>query len=298
MRSVDRLVRFSVMLLLLLAACAGPISPPTSPPPPTDTPPPTAPPTPTPIPPVVLTIRWPDHVSPLQDFPLEVEAVGLEERDPNARLSLQMFAPSGQLWWTSELHSRGDGTYTTPQAVHLPLQPEPGEWMVRIGVVSTAPVTGTRTLRFTPEPVRLRDMRMEARDGIVLPVPWAFVTLHAEGDDVAGARVWQGGGGEVGLWWTPGPVKPLDEDTARVLLEATFPEGVGVEVVGVEPVEWHGLLGFRFSEHWPQGPAETLVLQGSDFWLYALRIRATGGPPIPPLLWDIQAGFRVEESEP
>lgn len=296
MRSVSLSIR-SVALLLLLAACTTPALPSTPPPPPTDTPLPTATPTPTPIPPVPLTIRWPAHVSPLQDFLLEVEAPGLEERDPSAHLTAQVFDPSGRLWWTSDLYSKGDGTYATRQAVHLPLQPEPGEWTFRLAVVSTAPVTGTRTIRFVPEPVRLRDLRMEVREGIALPVPRAFVTLHAEGDDVAGARVWRGDYGEVGLWWAPGPVKPLNGDTARMLLEATWSEEVEVEVTGVEPVEWQGLPGFRFSERWPQGPAEVLVLQGDDYWLYVLRIRATDGPLIPPLLWDIQAGFRVGEGE-
>jgi hypothetical protein len=242
-----------------------------------------------------LTIRWPTHVSPLRDFLLEVEAPGLEERDPDAHLTAQVFDPSGRIWWMDDLHSMGDGTYHTDQAIHLPLQPPPGEWTLRLAVVSTASVTGTRTIRFVPEPVRLRDLRMEVREGITLPVPRAFVTLHAEGDKVAGARIWQGDQGEVGLWWVPGPVKPLNGDTARVLLEATWPGDVEVDVTGVEPVEWQGLPGFRFSERWPQGPAETLILQGEDYWLYALRIRALGGPLIPPLLWDIQAGFRVGE---
>jgi hypothetical protein len=40
-----------------------------------------------------------------------------------------------------------------------------------------------------------------------------------------------------------------------------------------------------------------LILQGDDHWLYILRIRALDGSAIPPLLWDIQAGFRVGEGE-
>lgn len=296
MRSVSLSIR-SVALLLLLAACTTPALPSTPAPPPTVTPTPTATLTPTPVPPVPLTIRWPASVSPLEDTVVEVEAPGLEERDPGAHLTAQVFDPFGQLWWMSDLYSRGDGTYVTQEAVHMPLQPAPGEWTLRLAVVSTAPVTGTRTIRFVPDPVRLRDLRMEVRGGIALPVPRAFATLHAEGDDVAGARVWQGGGGEVGLWWTPGPVKPLNGDTARMLLEATWPEDVEIDVTGMEPVEWQGASGFRFSERWPQGPGEALVLQGDDYWLYALRIRAIGGPPIPPLLWDVQAGFRVGEGE-
>jgi hypothetical protein len=79
------------------------------------------------------------------------------------------------------------------------------------------------------------------------------------------------------------------------MVEATFPESGGVEVVGVETAEWSGLTGYRFEERWPEGPAETLVLQGPDLWLYLLRVRSLAGPDISPLLRDIQASFTVQE---
>jgi len=80
-----------------------------------------------------------------------------------------------------------------------------------------------------------------------------------------------------------------------VLVEATLPASDGVELLGVEPVEWAGLPAFRFVERWPEGSAEALVVQGPDRWLYLLRVRGLRGETIPPLLWDIQASFRLEQ---
>ena len=83
-------------------------------------------------------------------------------------------------------------------------------------------------------------------------------------------------------------------DNALVMLEATFPDGDPPQVVGVEQTEWKGQPAFLFHERWsgPEaGPAETLVVQGPDFWLYALRIAATGGDAIPPALYEVRDTF-------
>jgi hypothetical protein len=79
------------------------------------------------------------------------------------------------------------------------------------------------------------------------------------------------------------------------MVEATFPEEGGVEVLGIEPTEWRGLAGYRFDERWSDGPAEVLVLQSPDQWLYLLRVRSRGGLEISHLLRDIQTSFTVEE---
>lgn len=296
MRPVLSRARHLTWVAVLLVACTAPGAVGSPTPVPTEIATPTLTPTATPLPPVLLTVRWPAHVSPLRDLVLEVDAPGLQQRDPEARLWARVFDPVYRLWWMGDLYPLDDDTFAARRAIHLPLDLPSGEWTLRVSVLSTAPVTGELTLHFVPEPVALRDLRTEVRKGISLPVPRAFVTVHAEGDEIAGARIWQGVG-EVGLWWTPGPAEPLTEDTARVLLDATHPDDVDVGLVAAESVSWYGTEGFRFSERWPQGPAETLVLQGSDRWLYALRIRSLDGPVIPPLLWDIQAGFRIGGAE-
>jgi len=292
-RKRARLLHRLGWLLILLAACR-PALPSPSPSPTliaTALPTPTPHPTPTPLPPVPIAIRWPARVSALEDIVLRVDLPGLAERDPKARVWAQVSDPLYRLWWMSNLEPAEGGTYLAVKPLHLPLKPPPGEWRLRVSLLTTAPVSGERTLRFTPEPVPLRDLSTEVRPGIEIQIPRAFAATWAGGDDVSGGRVWTGAGGEVGLWWIPGPAEPLSEDTARMLVEVTL--GEGAEVLAAEPVEWAGLPGFRFQERWPQGPGEALVVQGKDHWLVLLRVRALNGEQIPPLLEEIRAGFRV-----
>ncbi len=291
-------MRPNVALLLLLAsslplagcAAAPPPPTPTALPLPSPTPAPT--PTPTPLPPIPLSIPWPDEVSALEDIPVRVVLPGLAERDPAAQVWVRVSDPDHRVWWEANLERDDDVTYVAP-LLHLPLEPKPGAWTLTVMVRSAAEVTGERTHRFRPAPVPLRTLSGLVREGVTLSVPQAFTATHAEGDELSGARVWAGGGGEVGLWWAPGPAEPLSLDTARLLAAASRPPSVEVETPSVEPVEWDGLAAFSFAERWSEGVAEALVVQGPDHWLYLLRVRAVGQQDIPPLLREIEASFRV-----
>jgi hypothetical protein len=124
-----------------------------------------------------------------------------------------------------------------------------------------------------------------------LRVPRDFREVVAQGDVLAGGHVWRYEEGEVGLWWAPGPVKPLSLDNAVVMLEATHDPEQPPQVLGVEEMEWQGGTAFLFREEWPSDPpgagghpAEALVVQGPDYHLYVLRVRALEGQAIPALM--------------
>lgn len=246
------------------------------------------------MPPVPLTIHWPASVSALEDITLRVDLPGLAERDPEAEVAAELVDPLYQVWWRSDLEPAEEGHYSASSSIHLPLDPPPGDWRLTVFISTTVPVNGGRTILFRSASVPLRNLRRQVRPGVVLHVPRTFTAMRYEGDEVAGMRVWVDAGGEVTLGWIPGPTEPLTQDTARMVAEATYPADGEVEVLEVEPVEWGGLPGFRFVERWSEGPAEALVVQGSDLWLYVLRVRTLSGESILPLLRDIQASFRVE----
>jgi hypothetical protein len=129
-------------------------------------------------------------------------------------------------------------------------------------------------------------------------VPREFVEAVAQGDRWAGGRVWQHGDGEVALWWAPGPAEPLLLSTAVVMLEATHDPDAPPSVLDVEEREWQGQTAFLFHEDWPGadgGPAEALVVQGSDYWLHVLRVRARGSESVPPLLRQVWETFALVE---
>lgn len=283
-----------ILWALLLTACASTAPSPTPPPllAPTASPAPDPSLTPTSLPAVVLTIRWPDEVSALEDIILQAELPGLAERDLSAQVRAQVVDPHHQVWWQSEMEPVGDA-YTALTPLHLPLDPSQGNWRLTVFIHTKIPVNGGRTILFQPAPVPLRDLRGQVREGVTLHIPQAFVGVRAGGDLVAGHLAWAGADGEVGLWWAPGPAEPLTQDVAQILVEATDPAGRG-ERLEVAPLEWAGRAAFRFREQWPEGPGEVLVVQGADRWLYLLRIRALNRAAISPLLWDIQAGFRVD----
>lgn len=287
------------LLALILVACGGPTpSPaPTALLSPTPTAAPLPTPTPTPLPPVALTIRLPATISALEDVPIRVELPGLAERDPEARVRVWVSDPLHYLRLETDLQPAEGGAYVSPVLLHLPLESPPGEWRLRVFVLTDVPVSGDPLRRFQPRPVPLWDLRGHARAGIGLAIPRSFALRLAEGDATAGSQVWAGAGGEVGLWWAPGPAEPLSADTALMLLEATYPAEATVEVSAAAPLVWRGLSGFRFDERWPEGPGESWVLQGPDRWLYVLRVRALEGEAIPTLLREIQATFRVDNDQ-
>ncbi|MBN1955087.1 MAG: hypothetical protein JW900_08565 [Anaerolineae bacterium] len=287
-----------IALALLLAACGPPPAPPSPTPPPA--PSPTAAPTPSPTPtltppaPVSIHVEWPALVNGLQDFTLRVRLEGIEERDPETRVWAWIMDDRYRLQWMDDLQPVGNGEYVAPTSLHIPMEVRPGDWQLTVSILSQAALSGERALTFRARPVPLRELDGGIRPNIVLRIPLAMIANYAEGDAVAGGRTWTGPPGEVGLWWVPGPVEPLRVDTAQMLVEATYPQAAPPEILAAEAAEWHGLEAVRFYEQWPEGPAEALVVRGSDLWLYLLRVRSTHGSPISPLLQDIAASLQIE----
>jgi hypothetical protein len=110
--------------------------------------------------------------------------------------------------------------------------------------------------------------------------------------------VWRYGGGEIALWWAPGPVEALLLNNAVVLVESTYDLGAPAQVQSVEETEFQGRKAFLFQESWPGtngGPSEAMVVQGDDYQLYVLRVRAIGGESIPPLLRQVGETFTFVE---
>lgn len=291
--------------LTLVAACA-PVIPtatvtPSLVPSPTSTPPATATPTPTPtatpIPTLALTIRWPDRVSPLEPAPIAVELLPPPGVSVTATLNAAVVDPKGALYRLFELTPQEDHLYAAEEPLQLPLEPLEGDWRLRVHVQSTLEVEGERKLIFRPDPIPFHDLTDVLPAGAVADIrlPQVFVEETASGDQMAGGRVWRYGGGELALWWAPGPSEPLLLNNALVMLETTHDQSTPARVLDVEEeVEWQGQTAFLFYEDWPGaegGPAEALVAQRSDYWLYVLRIRATGGETIPSLLRQVWGTF-------
>lgn len=289
--------------LVFLAACAPTVLPPTLIPTPTATltPPPTPTPSPTPtvtpIPPLVLTIRWPGRVSALEPVPVEVELVPPPGISVTAAVRALVFDPEGEVYARFDLTPREGNLYVADESLQLPLQPAEGDWRLIVGVRSELDVEGERELVFQPIPIRFRDLTDVLPARADMRVPQDFAEVESQGDRVAGGRVWRYGGGEVALWWAPGPIEPLLLNTAVVMAEATY--GVDApSVTDVEETEWQGQTAFLFHEEWPGadgGPGEALVVQGPDDWLYVLRVRAIGGKAIPSLLHQVWKTFTFVE---
>jgi hypothetical protein len=192
----------------------------------------------------------------------------------------------------------GRNRYATEEPIQFPLEPPEGQWRLFVIVRSPLEVTGERSLVFLPEPIAFRDLVNVLPPGVSVRVPLSFWEVVTEGDQWAGARVWRYGDGEMGLWWAPGPAEPLSFNIALVMLEATHNPDEPPDVLGVEETEWQGQTAFRFLEDWSGvdgGPAETIVMQGPDRWLYVLRIRAIGGGSIPQLLRQVRETFVLAE---
>ncbi|MBN1810422.1 MAG: hypothetical protein JXA14_01145 [Anaerolineae bacterium] len=288
--------------LMLLTACA-----PAAPPPtpaftyiPTFTPIPdvTLAPTPTitPIPPLELTIHWPAMVSALRPTPIEVELVPPPGIAASANIRATVLAPDFSTYQSFVLVPREGNLYVSEDQLRLPLEPAPGDWWLVIDVESELEVEGRKFRSFQPAPVSYRDLAglPSVAD---LHVPQDFAEVQVQGDLTAGGRVWRYEGGEVALWWAPGPHKFLSLDTAVVMLEATY-EADAPTVTATEETEFQGQTAFRFHETWPGpegGPAEALVVQGPDYWLYVLRVRALGGSDIPKLIHKVGETFAFVE---
>lgn len=192
---------------------------------------------------------------------------------------------------------RSGGVYEAEEPLHLPLDPPPGDWRLTVLIDTSARVNGGRTMLFQPATVPLRSLEAPIPDQVVLHLPWTLTLMEYQGDQVSGERIWAQPGGEVGLWWLPGPSEPLTQDTAQMMVEATYPEDAAAEIEQIEPQERGEYTGFHFVERWREGPAEAVVLQGPDRWLYLVRVRGVNRIAIPPLLQDIQASFALEPAE-
>ena len=290
------------IFLTLLAACTpatpsptptiAPTPTPTLTPSPTPTPVPT--PTATPIPPLALTIRWPQQVSALQPVPIEVELAPPPGVGVTATVNAVVLDPEGLPYQLFDLTPRGGNLYAAGETLQFPLEPPEGDWHLAVGVRATLPVEGQQTLVFRPAPILFRDLADDLPAGADVRVPQDFVETVAQGDQWAGGRVWRHGGGELALWWAPGPTEPLLLNNAVVMLETTHDPAAPPDVLGVEEREWQSQTAFLFHEEWPGaegGPAEALVVQGPDYWLYVLRVRALGGETIPVLLRQVWETF-------
>jgi hypothetical protein len=209
-----------------------------------------------------------------------------------------VIGPAGGYRFSTDLTPLGGNRYATTEPIQFPLEPPEGRWWLFVIVRSPLDVAGERSLVFLPEPIAFRDLANVLPPGVNVRVPLSFWEVMAEGDQWAGARVWRYGDGEIGLWWAPGPAEPLLLNNALVMLEATHNLDKPPDVLSVEEMEWHGHTAFRFFEDWPGmdgGPAEAMVVQGPDRWLYVLRMRATDGGSIPQLLRLVGETFVLAE---
>jgi hypothetical protein len=283
-----------ITLATFLTACASPTALPTLVPTlaplPALTPTPIPTPTATPIPPLVLTIYWPAQVSALQPVPIEVELLPPPGIAVTATVHAVVRVPGGGRYRSFDLQPSEGNRYVSTEPLQLPLQAREGDWRLDVIVQSALEVAGERRLLFQPSPIHCRDLAGTLPSAVDVCVPRDFVEFAAQGDQVAGERVWRYGSGEVGLWWAPGPVEPFLLNTALVMLETTY--GVDAPAMqGFEETAWQGQAAFLFREDWPGaegGPGEALVIQGPDRWLYVLRVRALGSGTIPPFLWQIR----------
>ena len=297
--------------LLLLAACMpatpSPTPTPVLTPTPTLTPSPTPIPSPTPtatpIPPMELAIRWPEQVSALQPVPVEVDLMPPPGVDASPAVTALVLDPQWHVWGIFHLEHRGENRYAAGEPLQLPLEPLEGDWRLAVSVQSELAVAGERRLVFRPAVIPFRDLAGVMPAGVDLRVPQQFMEGAAQGDPLAGGRVWRYGDGELAVWWAPGPTESLLLNNAVVMLEATHDPENPPTVRGVEETAWRGQAAFRFDEDWPMdasgtdgGPAEALVIQGPDFHLYVLRVRALGRKTIPSLLYQVRDTFVFLES--
>ncbi|GAG20068.1 unnamed protein product, partial [marine sediment metagenome] len=200
--------------------------------------------------------------------------------------------PEAQTYGTFDLRWQEGSRYVSDLPLQLPFDPLPGHWWLIVHIETGLLVTGERALGFEPTPIDFRVLTDTLPTGVTMRVPEAFDEVTAQGDQWAGGRAWQYDGGEVALWWAPGPTEELLLNNAVVMLEATHDAENPPEVLSVEQTEWQSRTAFLFRETWPGykgGPSEVWVIQDEDFWLYVLRVRAVGGESIHTLVREVGA---------
>jgi hypothetical protein len=247
-----------------------------------------------------LTIRWPEEVSAMAPVPVEVEVLPPPGINVTTTLSAFVREPGGRRYWEADLLPQGGNLFVGAEPLRLPLVPPAGDWRLTVLVESGLEVRGERVLYFQPASIAFYDLGADpaVHTGFGLWVPQAFQQTTTVGDAWAGGRVWRYQDSELSLYWAPGPVEPLVLNTAIVMLEASHDAEAAPRLDDVQDREWQGQIGFLFQERWPEpggGPGEALVVQGPDYWLYVLRLRAVGQPAIPALLREVAATFTFVE---
>jgi hypothetical protein len=230
--------------------------------------------------------------------------------DAQVRASARVIDAQDQEYATFDMVPEGrQGWWVPVGALQLPLEPEPypGVWHLIIDATADVKIKGYRDRVFTPQRVPYHVLTATLPSGVELRVPEVFAEIAAQGDQVAGLRRWSYGDCEINLAWAPGPTERLLVDNARVLVEATYPTDESSPEVTIDDEGEEMLWGedewtaFLFHERWKgenkSTPAETLVVQGPDYRLYALRVRAQTEDEIHPLCYDVRKtfGFVVEE---
>jgi hypothetical protein len=263
----------------------------------------THPPTPTPrAATALLHVHWPKtRISILPPQPIEIELIAPSDIEVKANVLSSVLDPTGERYGLFVLRPSDDAApngvnprrYISERPLQLPLQPLDGEWHLVVAVQSNVRVTGDQVHRFEPAPLSFCILTDTLHAGVNLKVPRIFEVVFAQGTPWAGGRVWRYQGGEVALWWAPGPLEPLLPSNALVMLETTYKLDTPPKILKAEEAQWPGAnpdsvpAVFLFHEMWPGpggGPAEAYVLQGSDHWLYVLRMRAVGQDTIPSLI--------------
>jgi hypothetical protein len=245
-----------------------------------------------------LIIHWPATVSALRPTHIEVELAPPPGIAVSATARAAVLAPDFTPYQEFDLVAQDGNLYVSADLLRLPLEPAPGDWWLAVDVDSELEVEGERTKSFQPAPVPYRNLTDLLPPVADLHVPQDFAEVQVQGGLTAGGRVWRYEGeglprSEVALWWAPGPHKFLSLDTAVVMLEATYGADMPT-VTATEETEFQGQTAFRFHETWPDpegGPAEALVVQGPDYWLYVLRMRTLGGSDIPKLTREVGETF-------
>jgi hypothetical protein len=279
---------------------ATPTPTPTATAPPTLTPTPTA----TPIPPVRLSIEFPKPVNALEPAPIRALVEEPPGINANVQLSARVIDANDALYATFGMHLESrDGGWVSDEPLQLPLEPTPypGVWHVIIDIQADLPVRGYRDRVFTPQWVPYHVLTATLPTGVALHVPQAFGEIRAQGDTFAGLHVWQYRDCEVTLAWAPGPTEALLYDNALVMAELLYDPEYEITVQSSHELTWgeEEWTAFLFFERWrgqrQDAPAETLVVQGPDFRLYALRIRALNGETIHPLCKDVRNTLQLVE---
>ena len=234
----------------------------------------------------------------MEPIPIEVELIPPPRVTVTATLSAVVRHSRAGLIYTAPLVPQPDNLYIAENPLRLPLNPLTGTYRLIVLVDSNLHATGSRVLFFQPAPIPFHELGPGDPSGVheemELAVPLEYPQAIASGGPWAGRREWRYNEGVVSLWWAPGPTEALLLNNAIAMLEATHDVSDPPKVTAVEPAEWRGQQAYLFHERWPGpdgDPAEALVVQGPDFWLYVLKIRARGGATIPPILYQVRDTF-------